>query len=160
MFSEFGTVVYVSIPKYKQNKENKGFAFVEFDSEKEAQTAISYFEGIGCKMPSETNPEDLKSITTFEENMPVKGDLTGTDNINRKIDSLNPKKRKLSNDDTSTQKKQKIESNLSKNVECENEKEIVDAEENIESENKKKKKSKKDKKRNYIKDLGLQVLSK
>lgn len=161
VFSEFGTVVYVSIPKYKQNKENKGFAFVEFDTEEEARTALSYFEGIGCKMPSETNPKDLRSIVTYEEKTTLtKEDENNVDSINEKIDSQNPKKRKLSDDDTNTEKKQKTDLNLDKPMESESEKGVVEAEENNETENKKKKKNKKDKKRNYIKDLGLQVLSK
>ncbi|XP_044270387.1 la-related protein 7-like [Tribolium madens] len=67
VFSEFGNVVYVSIPKYKNNNAIKGFAFIEFEKEKEAQNALNYFESIGCKMPSNTEPETLCSIKTFQE---------------------------------------------------------------------------------------------
>ncbi|XP_018567612.1 la-related protein 7 [Anoplophora glabripennis] len=156
VFSEFGTVVYVSIPKYKQNKGNKGFAFVEFDNETEAMAALSYFESIGCKMPSETNPEDLRSIVTFDENVSTKDDLNIDNKIENIEDTQNCKKRKI-DDDINIKKRQKTDLNLSRDDELEKETRI---EENTETENKKKKKSKKDKKRNYIKDLGLQILSK
>lgn len=155
VFSEFGTVVYVSIPKYKLNKGNKGFAFVEFDTETETLAALSYFESIGCKMPSQTNPEELKSIITFEENV-VKEELN-TDNTNEQTGSQTSKKRKI-DDEINVAKKQKTDPNVNKD-EYKTEKE-VETEENVETENKKKKKTKKDKKRNYIKDLGLQILSK
>jgi len=32
IFSKYGPVVYVSIPRYKSNKKIKGFAFIEFDT--------------------------------------------------------------------------------------------------------------------------------
>lgn len=39
-FSKYGTVVYVSIPRYKSNKKIKGFAFVEFDTPTGAKQCI------------------------------------------------------------------------------------------------------------------------
>ncbi|KAJ8915852.1 hypothetical protein NQ315_004666 [Exocentrus adspersus] len=161
-FSEFGTVVYVSVPKYKQNKGNKGFAFVEFDTEKEALNALSYFESIGCRMPSEMNPEDLKSITTFEGNVTAKEELNTTNDANEQITDENSKKRKLSESDTDTNidKKLKIDIDLNNMSTGDNENETVEPGDTAETENKKKKKSKKEKKRSYIKELGLQILSK
>lgn len=32
IFSQYGPVVYVSLPRYKHNRKIKGFAFVEFDT--------------------------------------------------------------------------------------------------------------------------------
>ncbi|XP_032679420.1 la-related protein 7 [Odontomachus brunneus] len=73
-FSKYGTVVYVSIPRYKSNKKIKGFAFVEFDTPMGAKQCIKAFQEEGCVLPSHTSPNDLLSITTFnntEENLAV-----------------------------------------------------------------------------------------
>ncbi|KAL1270852.1 hypothetical protein QQF64_029868, partial [Cirrhinus molitorella] len=40
VFSKCGNVVYVSIPRYKSTGHPKGFAFVEFEAEEQAQKAI------------------------------------------------------------------------------------------------------------------------
>lgn len=67
IFSEFGKVAYVSLPKYKHNQMNKGFAFIEFDKENEAHEALAFFESINSKIPSRVVPEGLCSIKTFEK---------------------------------------------------------------------------------------------
>ena len=40
VFAKCGKVVYISIPRYQTTQDPKGFAFVEFDKEEEAQKAI------------------------------------------------------------------------------------------------------------------------
>ncbi|XP_041723913.1 la-related protein 7 [Coregonus clupeaformis] len=40
VFTKCGNVVYVSVPRYKTTGHSKGFAFVEFETEEEAQKAI------------------------------------------------------------------------------------------------------------------------
>lgn len=40
VFSKCGNVVYVSIPRYRSTGHPKGFAFVEFETEEQAQKAI------------------------------------------------------------------------------------------------------------------------
>lgn len=40
VFAKCGTVVYVSVPRYKSSGDPKGFAFVEFEKEEEARQAI------------------------------------------------------------------------------------------------------------------------
>lgn len=152
-FSDFGNVVYVSIPKYKHTKGNKGFAFVEFEKEIEAQNALSYFDSIGCKMPCDTNPEELVSIKTFSTE-----DTTEKTDNKRNIENKKSIKRKLS--------EQSEEEKSHKKVKTDSDEEVLKSEEmneilqNEETESKKKKKHKKDKKKSYIRDLGLKILSK
>lgn len=66
VFSHYGKVVYVSVPRYKSNKKIKGFAFVEFDTPQEAQKCLECFQSKGCVLPLHTSPDDLFSITTFD----------------------------------------------------------------------------------------------
>lgn len=40
VFSKYGNVVYVSVPRYKSTSDSKGFAFVEFKTQAQAQKAI------------------------------------------------------------------------------------------------------------------------
>ncbi|XP_017269973.1 la-related protein 7 [Kryptolebias marmoratus] len=40
VFAKCGTVVYVSIPRYRSTGDSKGFAFVEFEEEEHAQKAV------------------------------------------------------------------------------------------------------------------------
>lgn len=40
IFSQYGQVVYVSIPRFKNNKKIKGFAFVEFDTIESAKNCL------------------------------------------------------------------------------------------------------------------------
>lgn len=144
VFSEFGNVVYISLPKYKHNNAIKGFAFIEYENEAEAQKALNYFESIGCRMPSNTEPDQLCSIATFAHNngQEEKEQLT-TSTKKRKFDQIDD-----NNESEENEKKSKLEAE-----------DISESE--IDSENRKKKKLKKEhKKKNYIKELGLQVLSK
>lgn len=68
IFSKFGAVDYVSIPKYKNNnKMIKGFAFIEFSTPEAAQQVLQYFDSIGCKLPTTMLPDKLASISTYEE---------------------------------------------------------------------------------------------
>lgn len=147
IFSEFGNVVYVSIPKYKLSKANKGFAFVEFETDSEAESAVNYFESIGCKIPADTNPEDLKSIATFEgPDTEPKEDHSETV-VNENEDTS--KKRKLCEDNNLPQKKLKKDDNSEEESSTDTD------------ENKIKKKLKKEqKKKTFYKELGFQVLSK
>lgn len=130
VFSEFGSVVYVSIPKYRKKGVIKGFAFVEFDTEEGANAALQYFESINCKIPPNMEPDKLMSIATFE---PPEDD---------KDPSQSGQKRKIESDD-----------------EAEPAKKAKTEDEELAKEETKKKKHKKSKKPG-IKDMGLQILSK
>nr|XP_033338486.1 la-related protein 7 [Megalopta genalis]XP_033338487.1 la-related protein 7 [Megalopta genalis]XP_033338488.1 la-related protein 7 [Megalopta genalis] len=67
IFSAYGTVEYVSVPRYKQTKKIKGFAFVEFDTPESATKCLKAFQEKGCVLPSHTTPDELLSITTFDD---------------------------------------------------------------------------------------------
>ncbi|KAL0281644.1 UNVERIFIED_CONTAM: hypothetical protein PYX00_002568 [Menopon gallinae] len=67
IFSKFGKVDYISIPKYKSSGKIKGFAFVEFESPDAALKALEEFEKAGCCLTNQMNPEQLCSIATYEE---------------------------------------------------------------------------------------------
>lgn len=121
IFSEFGNVVYVSIPKYKNNGIIKGFAFLEFDTEESTQAALQYFEKNDCKLCSSLDPEKLCSVATFliekklnkqENNLnKSKPKDKKTDEIKKNIEDKNeeemPKKRKHSDNSDSDGEKQK-----------------------------------------------------
>ncbi|XP_060520486.1 la-related protein 7 [Cylas formicarius] len=147
VFSEFGQVTYVSIPKYKHNRVNKGFAFIEYETEREANEALSFFESVGLKMPCDKDPEQLRSIATFEDHAQEKN---ATPLASEPTVSDSSKKRKISDSE---------EEELTKKAKLEIEEQHSD-DGNKQIDVKKKKKNKKDKKKNHIKELGMQVLSK
>ncbi|XP_046838555.1 la-related protein 7 [Vespa crabro] len=101
IFSQYGNVAYVSIPHYKINKKIKGFAFVEFDTPEEAKKCIKAFRKMDCLLPSHTNPDELLSITTFddvEKDVTMEGKMIKmkqsetnlTNDINSKVKITNP----------------------------------------------------------------------
>ncbi|GJQ83913.1 hypothetical protein Trydic_g19851 [Trypoxylus dichotomus] len=153
IFSEFGNVTYVSIPKYKHNKVNKGFAFVEFEREQDAAEALSYFENIGCRMSSLIAPETLCSIATFE----ATHSTTETADNSKCIDKEN------GGEETDTSKKRKRSTEeceeIHKKIKADDSTNEVENVQNGDYEEKKKKKHKKMRKK-IFRELGLQVLSK
>ncbi|XP_043249301.1 la-related protein 7 [Colletes gigas] len=66
LFSQYGPVVYVSLPRYRHNKKIKGFAFVEFDTPDSVKKCLKAFQKKGCVLPLHTAPNELLSITTFD----------------------------------------------------------------------------------------------
>merc|ERR1719319_101393 len=101
IFSVYGKVVYVSIPKYRDFKTNKGFAFVEFEEVDVAKKALeAYSSVIDAKM----EPGDLLSIKTFNE------EKDGKEQSKENMESEgNLKKRKNDAGDEETNKKVKLE---------------------------------------------------
>lgn len=156
IFSEFGKVTYVSIPKYYQSNIIKGFAFVEFETEESANAALAFFESVDCKIPSTMEPQKLCSIATFDEKQQQAKDELA-------------KKRKLS-DEPLVEEKKKRKSGRDNATESEPTSEATEigvplpVEQDVsesEGEEKKKKKLKKTQKRlTNLKEMGLQVLSK
>lgn len=66
VFSQFGKVVYVSLPVYEKTKAKKGFGFVEFDTVEDAAQTIRIFEEKGSCLSPHMLPEKLCSIRTHE----------------------------------------------------------------------------------------------
>ena len=65
VFSKYGDVSYVSLPKFKHNGLPKGFAFVEFSTEESAKNAMIGFIEAKRKIPSALDPSELQSIKSF-----------------------------------------------------------------------------------------------
>ncbi|KPP64903.1 la-related protein 7-like [Scleropages formosus] len=66
VFSKCGTVVYVSIPRYKSTGHAKGFAFVEFQTEEQAQAAIEMLNN-----PPEDAPRKAGIFPKTKKNKPI-----------------------------------------------------------------------------------------
>ena len=68
VFGEYGTIDYISLPRYHRSGRPKGFAFVEFKTPEMANSALEAFGALECKIPTTTDPAQLQSIKTFEGN--------------------------------------------------------------------------------------------
>lgn len=177
IFSTFGTVDYVSLPKYKHNKRHKGFAFIEFKDEEDANKVITYFESIGCKLPTQMPPNQLISIVNFEpnvKNVEQENKIENeTENESKPIEI--PEEKIIENeshvnileDNAEVEKKTKVKRKLSQENEEEVENKKAKTDDNFEDvdescdEYKKKRKRRKTKKHPCdFKQLGLRVLSK
>jgi len=65
VFQKYGPVQYVSLPKYKHNGTPKGFAFLEFETEKGANDALEGFISIKRRISSALDPGELQSVKSF-----------------------------------------------------------------------------------------------
>lgn len=95
IFSKYGKVLYVSIPRFKHTGDIKGFAFVEFESAKEAQEAVQVFNK-GGKHKQEIEPEKKS------ENVLSTDQLSEQHKISR-----GKRKRSVSESEVDTQQKHK-----------------------------------------------------
>lgn len=97
IFSQFGKINLVSVPKFKGNQRIKQFAFVEFAEEGPVEEVLEYFKrfnGVLCYNDS----ENLQSIQKFHEEQEGSGDhVKGGNNNNNK------NKRKAKKKEASTQ---------------------------------------------------------
>lgn len=164
VFSKFGKVAYVSLPRYKHNRLIKGFAFIEFDKESEAQAVLEFFERIGLKIPTQIPPEELLSIKTFEKD--EESDVKVEKKINvEESDGIGEKKIKVEESESIKMEVKEEENPKKRKHSAEEEDGKVDKKVKIDEDVKptvdeKKKMKKENKKKGIFKELGLQVLSK
>lgn len=187
VFSEFGNVTYVSIPKYKNNNLNKGFAFIEFETEDIAKKTVQFFEEIGCKMSSQMTPDQLASILTYEpkdetsstsnnkkQSTDCQGNSENEEDTNKEVKIENPNGNGVSSE-ASTElevnknsepqtRKRKADTNVEvSETKRPNLSTDADTHREIKTNNdadEKKKKKRQQKRKLYFKELGLQILSK
>ncbi|XP_066975578.1 la-related protein 7 [Macrobrachium rosenbergii] len=67
VFAKYGTIDYISFPRFRSTGRPKGFAFVEFETPEMANIALKCFGAVGCKIPVNTEPSKLQSICTHEK---------------------------------------------------------------------------------------------
>lgn len=185
IFSKYGKVDYVSIPKYKSGKV-KGFAFVEFEKPEYATKALEEFEKEGLCLTSQMNPEQLCSIATFEEDKPEVKEQAGQQEEENEAEKNEDKKaKKRKNKETKEEKKEeepeekKIKKDETKsenentnadgdhanneNNNCNAGDQVIDENEAGPVKKKKNRKKKKSHKMKYVDDIklyGLHILSK
>ncbi|XP_061730063.1 la-related protein 7 isoform X2 [Cydia pomonella] len=65
VFSDYGHIAYISLPKFKNSQRIKGYAFIEFDRAEDAHNCIVAFTKMGCRLPTSMPPEELSSVKMF-----------------------------------------------------------------------------------------------
>lgn len=68
VFGGYGTIDYISVPRFHRSGRPKGFAFIEFKTPEMANTALEAFGALECKIAPTIDPGQLQSIKTFEGN--------------------------------------------------------------------------------------------
>ncbi|XP_015116136.1 la-related protein 7 [Diachasma alloeum] len=171
IFSRYGPIAYVSVPKYKTNKKIKGFAFVEFEAVEGAQECLKAFEDKACTLPPHTSPQELLSITTFSEDDPPSGIDNATLGSKPIPQDVQSSKRKLENPEYDSPSKPKRVKNdkedksedVEENRKGEDLEEMENEEENEADGTKKKKRKRKRRARAEqpdVVDFGLRIMAK
>uniref|UniRef100_A0A336LYV2 La-related protein 7 n=1 Tax=Culicoides sonorensis TaxID=179676 RepID=A0A336LYV2_CULSO len=72
IFSRFGTVTYVSLPKYKHSRKIKEFGFVEYENQESVIKAIEAFkQWNGVLVYQDADPNKLQSVVSFNEEQKI-----------------------------------------------------------------------------------------
>jgi La-related protein 7 len=68
IFSKYGKVNYISLPRYKKSRQLKHFCFIEFDDASSIAKVVAAFKKFDAVLHcSSTKPENLQSIATFDK---------------------------------------------------------------------------------------------
>uniref|UniRef100_A0A6P4FAZ6 La-related protein 7 n=1 Tax=Drosophila rhopaloa TaxID=1041015 RepID=A0A6P4FAZ6_DRORH len=67
VFSRYGPVAYVSLPHYPGTKKIKEFAFIEFEKTGSVEKAVKAFAQIQGVLSVETDPGELASVRSFQQ---------------------------------------------------------------------------------------------
>ena len=113
IFSQYGKIDYISLPRFKESGRPKGFAFIEFDTPETAEKALKAHGN------SEVNPADLMSIVTYGNEDSITDNLDVIKKVEvESMDESHSSKRKRDetddddddneNDDKSQEKKKKL----------------------------------------------------
>lgn len=65
MFETYGSVAYVSLPKFRSSPQIKEFAFVEFENRASVVKAINTFKEFSGLLNMDSDPEKLFSVTSY-----------------------------------------------------------------------------------------------
>lgn len=66
IFSRYGAISYVSLPRFKSSRKIKEFGFIEFETPSGVEQAINAFKEFGGLLQFSGDPGSLKSITAFQ----------------------------------------------------------------------------------------------
>ncbi|XP_067124291.1 la-related protein 7 [Centruroides vittatus] len=150
VFSNFGTVLYVSLPRFKPTGKPKGFSFIEFETPESVKRACQYFMNHNDEMErQEIMYEDLTSMDTVIQSSEIENEKDMKENVLKR-------KQNEENEMEVQAKRQKVE-------ECEDvsNKELLKSEKHKKKKHRKRDKHKKKAKQEIeIDDLALRVMSK
>jgi La-related protein 7 len=91
-FEQYGSVVYVSLPKYKSNNMIKGFAFVEFETQEGAEKTLAAFGLLERVIDSARDPSELESVQTYIKDNEEAGENGKSEDAEKKKKKSNKKK--------------------------------------------------------------------
>lgn len=104
LFSSFGRVDHVSLPRFKNNKQIMGFAFVEFDNQRSASKACNFFSFLDShkQEPAEERAENESPtlIDKLLDNLSVTEINSMNDRIDQRTGADAKNENKRSADDT------------------------------------------------------------
>ncbi|KAG5676792.1 hypothetical protein PVAND_006600 [Polypedilum vanderplanki] len=127
IFSKYGKINYISLPRYKKSGQIKQFCFIEFDDQASVQNVLQTFKKLdGLLLHQNTKPENLLSIITFDSEKETNKSEVTTNNLHESEDEGNhsppTKKLKLALE----VKNEEVKEENQKNTSMEDEKSIED----------------------------------
>lgn len=135
IFSKYGVIVYVSLPRYKHSRRIKEFGFVEYESQEGVKKAVEAFKKWnGVLVYEDAEPEKLQSVVSFNEEQAlgeeVKKEGSENDQSQNKAteedESAEPPKKKLRTESECTEN-QENEANLNEVMDSETNEEPTEA---------------------------------